>query len=131
MINKEMKEMQTELLAYKLVNLLARKHLGAENGIKRDVLAWQLGVHERSIRKAVKKINESPEIEALVSTSHSIYMCNTKSECEQAINNTYRMAISLFKKAKAMEKKMKLNGQIKIPLGDDYEEFVQTFTKGE
>lgn len=122
-------ELETELLAHKLVATLGRLHRGAENGIKRDVLAWQLGVHERSVRKAIKKINESPDIEALVSTSHSIYMCDTKDECEQAINNTYRMAISLFKKAKAMEKKMKLNGQIKIKLGDDYDEFVQTFSR--
>lgn len=121
---------RTQLTPETLANYLMANHLGNENGIRRTELAKKLNIHERDLRKLVKAINESTEIMKLVSTSHACYMCNTKEECERATRNTYRVAISLFKKAKAMEKKVGLNGQIKIGLGEDYTDFVQTFSKG-
>ena len=120
--------MEKNSLEYRLANYLRANHLGKENGIKRSNLADFMGITERELRRTIKAINESTEIENLVSTSHCIYMCNTAKECETSIRNTYRVAIALFKKAKAMEKKAGLNGQVKIKLGDDYTDFVQTFT---
>ena len=83
------------------------------------------------MRKLTKEINTSTELEKLVSTTHCCYMCNTKEECEQSIRNTYRTAITLLKKGKAMERKVGLNGQIKMPLGQYYKEFVETFSSEE
>jgi DNA-binding transcriptional regulator LsrR (DeoR family) len=122
---------KTQLTPEALTNYLMANHLGKENGISRIELAKKLGIHERELRRLVKAVNESTEIMKLVSTSHACYMCDTKEECERATRNTYRVAISLFKKAKAMEKKVGLNGQIKIDLGEDYKDFVQTFSKGD
>ena len=116
---------------YRLYNYLKTYHLGKDNGIKRPELARRLGVSERQLRKLTKTINESGELERLISTTHSCYMCDTKKECEKAISNTYSVAISLFKKAKAMEKKVGLNGQIKIKLGKYYKDVVETFSAEE
>ena len=39
----------------------------------------------------------------------------------------HRIAISLFKKAKKMEKKVGLNGQLKLKLGEEFKDFIETF----
>lgn len=114
---------------YRLYDYLKNNHLGRENGIKKPELAQKLGISERELRKLTKEINISTELEKLVSTTHCCYMCKTKEECEQSIRNTYRTAITLLKKGKAMERKIGLNGQIKMPLGNEFYEIINTFEK--
>ena len=120
-----------EPMVYRLYDYLKNNHLGRENGIKKPALAQVLGISERELRKLTKAINESNELEKLVSTTHSCYMCATKEECEKSIRNTYRVAVALFKKAKSMEKKVGLNGQIKLKLGKYYKDVVETFSEEE
>lgn len=116
---------------YRLYDYLKEHHLGKSNGIRKPELAQWLGISERQLRKLTKEINESTELEKLISTTHCCYMCETKEECENAIRNTYRTAITLFKKAKQMERKVGLNGQIKLKLGKYYKDVVETFTAEE
>ena len=125
-------ENETEVLVHEppvqaLYKYLKNCHLGEENGITKPELANALDISERDLRRFTKAINEDLKYEKLVSTTHKCYMCNTKEECEKSIRNTYRVAVALFKKAKVMEKKVGLNGQIKINLGDDFKDFVETF----
>ena len=133
MMNEEVKleVLHHEPDVYRLYNYLKTYHLGKENGIKRPDLARQIGISERNLRRLTKTINESTELERLISTTHSCYMCDTKEECEKAIRNTYRVAVALFKKAKTMEKKVGLNGQIKLKMGKYYKDVVETFTAEE
>lgn len=113
--------------AYDLYNYLLAHHLGKNRGILRPDLAQEFGVSERELRRLTQEINSSLNYDKIVSTSHCCYLCATKEECEKAIKNTYKMAITLFKKAKKMEKKVGLNGQIKMPLGKDFGDFIETF----
>jgi hypothetical protein len=119
---------QIEQEASILYSYLKANHLGKENGISKPLLAQKFNISERVLRKLTKTINENTDFEKIVSTTHCCYMCNTKEECEKTIKNTYRVALTLLKKAKAMEKKVGLNGQIKINLGDQYKDFVETFS---
>lgn len=116
-----------EPIVYRLYEYLKNNHYGKENGIRKSELAEYMGITERDLRRITKEINTSPVLEKLVSTTHCCYMCRTEEECAKAIHNTYRMAITLFKKGKAMERKVKLNGQLKIHLGEYYKDFVETF----
>ena len=120
-------ETHHEPIVYGLYNYLADHHLGIENGIKKPELANIFNLSERELRKITKTINESSEFNRLVSTTHSCYMCRTKAECEKSIRNTYRTALALLRKAKQMERKVGLNGQIKLKLGDQYNDFISTF----
>ena len=56
-------------------------------------------------------------------------MCNTEEECKKAIKNTFRTAVSLIKKGNVMAKKVGLNGQIKMALGEDFYDVITTFEK--
>lgn len=114
---------------YRLYDYLKNNHLGRENGIKKPELAQKLGINERNLRKLTKEINTSTELEKLVSTTHCCYMCKTKEECEKSIRNTFRTAIALIKKGNTMAKKVGLNGQIKMPLGNEFYEIINTFEK--
>lgn len=120
-----------EPIVYRLYDYLKANHLGKENGIKKPGLARIIGVNERELRKLTKAINESTELEKLVSTSYRCYMCNTQNECEKSIRTTYKVAVALFKKAKQMEKKVGLNGQVKMKVGKYYKDFVETFSSEE
>lgn len=120
-----------EPLVYRLYDYLKDNHLGRENGIKKPELAKKFDITERELRKLTKEINTSPVLEKLVSTTHCCYMCSTKEECEQSIRNTYRTAITLLKKGKAMERKVGLNGQIKMSVGKYYKDVVETFSSEE
>lgn len=112
-----------------LVEYLQKNHLGKENGISRAELSKKLGIGEIRLKALRREINESTEIDKLVSTSGSCYMCNTEAECERAICATIMPAVAMIKKARIMAKKMGLNGQVKINLGDDYKEVVEVFEK--
>lgn len=116
---------------YRLYDYLKDNHLGRENGITKTELAQRLGVSERELRKLTKEINTSPELEKIVSTTHCCFLCDTKEECEMTIRNTYRTAISLLKKGKVMERKVGLNGQVKMKLGKYYKDVVETFSSEE
>lgn len=118
-------------IVYRVYDYLKEHHTGRENGIKRSVLAQLLGLTERELRRITREINTSNELEKLVSTTHSCYICGNKEECEKSIRNTYNVAIAQFKKAKQMEKKVGLNNQLKIKLGKYYADFVETFSAEE
>ena len=118
-------------IVYKVYEILKTNHYGRDNGIRRPILAERLGISERELRKITREINTSNELEKLVSTTHSCYICATKEECEKAIRNTYNVAIAQFKKAKQMEKKVGLNGQLKLKVGKYYKDFVETFSQEE
>lgn len=120
-----------EPIVYRVYDYLKEHYYGRKNSIKKPELAAKFGITDRELRRITKEINESKELEKLVSTTHCCYMCETKEECEKSIRNTYRVAIALFKKAKAMEKKVGLNGQIKLKLGKYYKDVVETFTDEE
>lgn len=120
-----------EPMVYKVYEYLKTYHTGRENGIKRPILAEKLGISERQLRRITREINTSNELEKLVSTKHSCYICGTREECESSIRNTYNVAIAQFKKAKQMEKKVGLNNQLKIKLGKYYADFVETFSAEE
>ena len=120
-----------EPIVYRVYDYLKKNHYGKENGIKNPALAQIFDIPTRELRKIKQTINESDELEKLVSTSHCCYMCKTKEECEKSIRATYSYAISHFKKAKKMERKTELNNQIKIKLGKYYKDVVETFTDEE
>lgn len=118
--------------AYKVYNYLNEyEHVGKERGQTREVVAWQLSMDGRDLRKAMQVINESGEFEKLVSTSHSVYLCATDKEENEAIYATFKPAISLIKKARAMIKKKQSRGQMCIPLDEtEYDEIVGMLKRG-
>lgn len=118
-----------EPIVYRVYDYLKKNHYGKENGIKKPFLASVFDITPRGLRKITQTINESDELEKLVSTSHCCYMCKTKEECEKAIRTTYSYAIASFKKAKKMERKTELNNQIKISVGDELIDIISTFEK--
>lgn len=112
--------------------LKEHNHIGKENGISRDDLAREMGICNIRLKQLRREINErKTEVTKLISTSESIYICANREEEREAIINTYKPAISLFLKAKAMERGSQLNGQIKLDLGEDYEDIVNTFERGD
>lgn len=117
-------------IVYRVYDYLKEHHLGAENGILRRDLAQALNLSVRKLRAVTAEINASTELEKLVSTSRSCYMCKTEQECAWAVHTTYAQAVTLIKKAKTMETKVALNGQYKLPKLQPYaKECVETFVE--
>ena len=115
----------------KFYEYLLEKHLGEANGVTKAELSEELGISKRELRYMTKEINEDMRFEKVISVSKKCYICENSAEAIEAIRKTYKAAISLLKKAKRMEKKVSLNGQIK--LGSDEQsivEWVETFCSG-
>lgn len=70
-------------------------------------------------------------MEKIVSTSDGCYICETEDECIKAILITFKKGWTEIRKANAMLKKYQRNGQMKLPLGKYYKEFVETYSRNE
>lgn len=122
----EKKEISPHIIA--LYDFLVANHLGEEKKIKKSVLAFELGINERLLRKFTQYINSDPQFDKIISTKHGCFICNNREEAEDTIRNTYNMAISLIKKAKVMEQKVGLNGQIRMNLDNaELTDIIKTF----
>lgn len=89
-----------------------------QNGEKAELLAKKLNLSKRELRAMCKAINSDTE-KGIVSTSGKIYLCDTEEECQKAINNTFKQAFTLLKKAWAMEKKLGLQNQFEFKNGNE------------
>ena len=106
---------------------LSTYELGKENGTSRAAIAGLFGLSVRDLRRITNEINSDASFDKLISTTGNIYVCNTKEECEKSIKTTYKSAIALFKKARAMEKKMGLNNQIRLSGKDLIYDIIEVF----
>lgn len=93
---------------------LEKNYLGRENAIKRSEYAAMRGLSEREMRTVTHEINYSTAYKGIISTSTSLYMCNSKEECLKATGVTYRSAFTLLRKARCMEWKVRNNGQFEF-----------------
>lgn len=118
-------------IVYRYYDYLKANHYGKENGINRAELAKIFNVSINAQKIILREINESAELEKLVSTCGSIYMCRTQEECEKSVYNEIKSGITLLKKGKKMLQKMNKNGQMKMQFGKYYKEAVECFQVGE
>ena len=119
-------EVTNDVSQSQLYYYMKSHYVGKGNAIDRFLLAIELGITEKELRKLIKSINASDEFECLISTSRKCYVCKNNEECEKVINNTYKVAISLLAKAKKMESKAGIKMKYKINK-DDYESIMGTF----
>ena len=123
--------MKSEIDKKKLFEYLTKNHLGANNGITKGELASDLGIDKRVLRRLTQAVNEDMGIDKIISVSEKCYVCETKDEAEEAIGATYKQAFTLLKKARRMEKKLGLNGQIKInDSGQGFDEWFRAIADG-
>ena len=104
-MNKELNDIFTALKIY---------FNGEENGRSAEYVAVNFGYSERKMREFYAAINADQNIDGLISTNGSIYVCTTEDECRKAIHNTYKTAFSYLKKARAMSKKFDKNNQVEV-----------------
>lgn len=70
------------------------------------------------MRSVCVAINSNPEIDGIMSTSGSVYVCKTKEEVDKAINTTFKTTFSYLRKARAMSKKTGRQGQLEFVDGE-------------
>lgn len=100
-------------------------HVGMKNRIGAKELAKKFGISQRALRDIIHEIRESHELEKAIGSYGGYFVC-TEEDCEKAINRLYRQAFSTLKVARALEKKVAMNGQGKLKLGEYYADFVKS-----
>lgn len=121
----EIKKYKT--LVYRYYDYLREHHYGKENGINREELAKHFGISLNNQKSILREINCSRVFPKLVSTSKCIYMCKTKDECEEAIYNERKSALTRLQKSAIMEEKMRANNQGKILMSNRCKPFVECY----
>lgn len=113
-------------ILYDLYYFLKNHHVGKKNAISAKSLSWILSISERDLREIIHEIRESKELELCIGSCNKGYYICTEEDYENAIKRLYRQAFSTLKVARALEKKVGMNGQGKLKLGEYYAEFVKS-----
>lgn len=103
-----------------------KRHVGRDRAISAKELSAKFYMSERALREVIHTIRESGELEKAIGCSSAGYFVCTEEDCEKAIKRLYRQAFSTLKVARALEKKVGMNGQGKLKLGEYYAEFVKS-----
>lgn len=102
-----------------------KNHIGRVNKISAKELATNFNISERALRDIIHEIRESHELEKAIGSKGGYYVC-TEEDCENAIKMLYGQAFSTLKVARALEKKVGMNGQGKIKTGDYVKQFYKS-----
>ena len=109
-----------------------KKHIGKENAISahdlceifRDELAEELyydfmiDPKDRKLRRIIREIRRSGELEKVIGSCKNGYYVCTKDDAQKSIDRLMNAAKNMFKTAYIMAKKVGLEGQMKIKMGD-------------
>lgn len=124
-MSNKIKTIHHSPIVYRVYDEL-KEHIGSSQAISAEKLAFLFNTTKREIRRIIHTIRNSSELEKLIgSNSKGYYVC-TKEDVEKAVNRILNQAISLFKVVKSMEKKAGLNGQIKLKLGEYFDDTYQS-----
>lgn len=94
---------------------LCKNHLGKANLIKNKDLRKIFNVNsDKTMRKIIQNIREDKQYPKLIGSvsgiSGGFYICTTKEEVEETINNTKHRANQMLKLTHIMEWKSKIGG---------------------
>lgn len=112
-------------IVYKVYDFL-KQFVGKNNAVSAYTLAGYFAISKRDVRRIIHEIRDSKELEKAIGCCNAGYYICTEEDAKQAIERLYRQAKSTFKVAYAMEKKVGLNGQGKIALGEYFAPFYES-----
>ena len=101
-----------------------KRHVGIENSISATDLCIACGVSShRELREIMREMRRSGELEKIpCSCNKGYYMASTKEEAMSAIDRLINTAKNEFKTGYIMMKKLGLDKQMKIPLGEYFKD---------
>lgn len=112
-------------IVYRVYDVL-KTRVGSENAISAEDLAAMFDTTKRGIRKIIHTIRKSGELEKAIGSNNNGYFVCTKEDAEKAIQRLLNQAFNTLKVARALEKKVGLNGQIKLKLGEYFNDTYQS-----
>ena len=101
-----------------------KRHVGIENSISATDLCIACGVSShRELREIMREMRRSGKLEKIpCSCNKGYYMASTKEEAMSAIDRLINTAKNEFKTGYIMMKKLGLDKQMKIPLGEYFKD---------
>lgn len=101
-----------------------KRHIGEENSISATDLCIACGVSShRELREIMREMRRSGELEKIpCSCNKGYYLARTKEEAIKSINRILNAAKNEFKTGYIMMKKLGLDKQMKIPLGEYFKD---------
>lgn len=86
-------------------------------------------VDERTLRRHIHFINEQTtngSFEKIIASNSYGYYLLSAEEAQEYLQKSWRLAITYIEKARAIEKKLALDGQTKLMLGDYYSKIYES-----
>ncbi len=118
---------QHEPIVYQIYGEM-QNHVGVDNAISAKELSAKFGITERKLREYVSEMRRSSELEKLVmSCNDGYFICTGAEEFDRAVHRLLNTAFDLLKTARAAEKKAGHDGQVKIKVGELYNEICEPF----
>lgn len=113
--------------AYRLYDYLCKNHVGKENMTTVDKLCEIFSSNRREIRDIITEINTYMEFDKIVCRTGGIFIAKDEKELEVAINTANRKAMSFLKEMSCINKKSKLDGQLKMKIGKYFKSYRECF----
>lgn len=103
-------------------------HVGVDNAISAKELSEKFNISERKLREYVSEMRRSNELEKLVMAGNNGYfICTDADEFNRAVHRLLNAAFDMLKTARAAEKKAGRDGQVKMKVGELYNEICEPF----
>lgn len=105
-----------------------QNHVGVDNAISAKDLSAKFRISERKLREYVSEMRRNNEFDKLVMSGNDGYfVCANSAEFDRAVQRLLSAAFDLLKTARAAEKKAGHDGQVKIKIGELYNEICEPF----
>ena len=122
-----------------------KSHVGNSNAISADDLCDKFGdellvfdpimvdykSRKRKLRKIIREIRRSGELEKVIGSCKNGYFICTQNDAQKAIDRLMNAAKNQIKTASIMAKKVGLNNQMKIQMGQFYRDTYQSLMEDE
>lgn len=117
-------------IVYQVYNYLKNNNIGIDNAISNEKLATEFFTKKREIRRIVNEINNTnslDDLNAIVCSGNKGYWIATEQDYKIYLDRHWKAIKTSLKRLNSISKKISLDNQYKMKLGEYYSEFVETF----
>lgn len=118
-----------EPIVYRVYDYMKKHHVGEKYAISSQSLCDVFNIDERDLRKIIREIRMSGQLEKIIVSSNKGYYMATEGEVDALVARLIRHGAAEIQVARNIAKKAQRDGQFKIQFGPYYKEIYESICK--
>lgn len=117
-------------ICYRVYDYLKERHIGRSHSITAENLARKFAISKRDLREILSEINTYPMFDKIVCrNNYGIYIAENQMEALSYVGTVRHRGIAILYEAYMCQQKHNRAGQEKIPFGQYYKEYCETYAE--